>query len=102
MMKGDINTYQMVKTLSRLMQYFLLFGADEVLILPQNGYFVSLYKNDAYDLFYICMTIADLDTYQMAKTALKLKRFFQLIGKKLSSFGPKSNRDQKLDGPSSL
>ena len=76
MMKGDINTYQMVKTLSPLMQCFPLFGVDEVLILPQNGYFVCLYKNDAYDLFRICMTIADLDTYQMTKTTLKLKHFF--------------------------
>ena len=61
MMKGDINTYQMVKPLSRLMQRFPLFGVDEVSILPQNGYFVTLYKNDAYNLFHSCMTIADLD-----------------------------------------
>ena len=85
------------------MQRFPLFGVGEVSILPQNGYFVTLYKNDAYNLFHSCMTIADLDlSISNGENRIEIETFFQLIGKKLSLFGPKSNRDQKLDGPSSL
>ena len=96
MMKGDINTNQMVKTPSRLMHWIPLFGVDDVIFLPQNWYFVNFLENGAYDFFILGIRIEDINTYQMAKTASKLIHFFRSYsprtGLMTSSFGPKFNR----------
>ena len=102
MMKGDINTYQMVKVPCRLMHWLPLFGPNDVIFLPQNRYFVNFLENGAYDFFILCMRIEDIDTYQMAKTASKLIHFFRSYSPKTglmtSSFGPKFNRDKNSMG----
>ena len=41
-----------MKTPSRLMYWFPIFGDNDVIILPQNGYMLNVLKNGAYDFLY--------------------------------------------------
>ena len=50
-MKGDINTYQMLKVPCRLMHWVTLFGPFLGPNLPKNRHFVNFLENGSYDFF---------------------------------------------------
>ena len=50
-MKGDINTYRMVKVPCRLMHWVTLFGPFLGPNLPKNRHFVNFLENGSYDFF---------------------------------------------------
>ena len=50
-MKGDINTYRMVKVPCRLMHRVTLFGPFLGPNLPKNRHFVNFLENGSYDFF---------------------------------------------------
>ena len=91
-MKGDINTYRMVKVPCRLMHWVTLFGPFLGPNLPKNRHFVNFLENGSYDFFKTWNKDGGHQYLSNGKNPIEIDSFPQELGPKTglmtSSFGP--------------
>merc|ERR1712243_270099 len=93
-MKGDINTYRMVRVPCRLMHWVTLFGPFLGPNFPKTDTLLICSKTAPAIFFKLGIRMEDINTYQMAKTPSKLihlpRSYSSKTGVMTSSFGPNS------------